>query len=212
MQVNGDPEAWFPPASVAGNRFCLGLRFIWYWFLLTDSDRFGKTKVGSIEAFVDPPAPQGLQLLVERRSALITGAAPVGADAVPTQQTVLILSESRQRHVEDARSSVRPVSAGRAKTFLIADCGLRIADCGLRTADCGLRTADCGLWIADCGLRIADCGLRISRVTRGFYRQDAKFAKTRRSTWSTIFSPSSSRSVPSVVAIFLFTRRGTGGP
>jgi hypothetical protein len=67
---------------------------------LTIPDRFGKAKVGSIEAFFDPPAPQGLQLLVERRSALAS-AAPVGADAVPPQQAVLILGESRQRHVED---------------------------------------------------------------------------------------------------------------
>ena len=41
-------------------------------------------------------------MLVQRRSGLITGAAPVGAHAIAPQQTVLILSESRERHVEDA--------------------------------------------------------------------------------------------------------------
>jgi len=72
-------------------------------------------------------------LLVERRSGLITGAAPVGPHAIPPQQTVLILSESRQRHVEDAL--LGPAGLGGEGE----DLGgwearfvgrLRIADCG----------------------------------------------------------------------------------
>jgi len=54
MQVKGDPEGQFSQASVAGNGFSSGLRFIWFCSLLTDPARFGKTKGGSIAIFLNP--------------------------------------------------------------------------------------------------------------------------------------------------------------
>jgi hypothetical protein len=101
MQVKGDPEGWFSPASVAGNGFSSGLRCIWFWFPLTDSGRFGKTEMGSIAILRHPPAPQRLQLLVQRRSAL-AGAAPVGSHAVVALQAVLMPGELRERDEPDA--------------------------------------------------------------------------------------------------------------
>ena len=99
--MKGDPEGWFSPASVAGNGFSSGLRCIWFWFLLTDSGRFGKAELGSIAILRHPPAPQRLQLLVQRRSAL-AGAAPVGSHAVVALQAVLMPSELHERDEPDA--------------------------------------------------------------------------------------------------------------
>jgi hypothetical protein len=103
------PELFCCHGFLLANKFQSTAFFIRVWSLLTDPARSGKAKVGSIEAFVDPPAPQGLQLLVQRRSAL-TSAAPVGPHAVPPQQAVLILGEAGERHVEDPL--LRPAGFG----------------------------------------------------------------------------------------------------
>ena len=76
---------------------------------------------------------------------------PPSPHAGPSQQAVLILSGSRWRHGEDARSSVRRVSTAGAKTFWIADCGWRIADLashsGVLPPRCQVPQDEAKLWV-----------------------------------------------------------------